>query len=305
MYSLLRCIAPPVGLGKNCPRRLAYKVCNFRASIRHTLPCPKRKHSTHSLPGLGMMTPHLSFLPSCPAPHSNLLDALVSRLISPPLQLAGERQPSEAVHTKLSGWALRVGVGCWVGAGGQALPVPRKQLSYLALPPGSQGWANGQTGWRPRAPEEEGLGTHRPGAAAPPSLKSPTARGFLVPVGGEDRGSRGPKAGPPASPLDGSTQLRLGTLGGGSQPGADVPARKKLSLFSPGWPEPDRVSGTPSRSYRQVSTGVEVRLQAWWPVRLGRHSYQPLDTSLDLEPCPVGWPRPCPWGAIRRVQEWL
>uniref|UniRef100_G3WM56 Voltage-dependent N-type calcium channel subunit alpha n=1 Tax=Sarcophilus harrisii TaxID=9305 RepID=G3WM56_SARHA len=25
MYSLLRCIAPPVGLGKNCPRRLAYK----------------------------------------------------------------------------------------------------------------------------------------------------------------------------------------------------------------------------------------------------------------------------------------
>uniref|UniRef100_A0A667ID21 Voltage-dependent N-type calcium channel subunit alpha n=1 Tax=Lynx canadensis TaxID=61383 RepID=A0A667ID21_LYNCA len=86
MYSLLRCIAPPVGLGKNCPRRLAYKVCNFRASIRHTLPCPKCKHSTHSLPGLGMTTPHLSFLLSCPAPHSNLLDALVPHLISRPLQ---------------------------------------------------------------------------------------------------------------------------------------------------------------------------------------------------------------------------
>lgn len=202
MYSLLRCIAPPVGLGKNCPRRLAYKVCNFRASIRHTLPCPKCKHSTHSLPGLGMTTPHLSFLLSCPAPHSNLLDALVPHLISRPLQLAGERQPSEAAHTKLSGWALRAGVGYWVGAGGQALPVPRKQLSYPALPPGSQVGANGQTGPRPRAPEEGSRGTSRPGAAAPPSLKSPTAQGFLVPGGGEDRGSGGPKAGPPASPLD-------------------------------------------------------------------------------------------------------
>ncbi|XP_072878248.1 voltage-dependent N-type calcium channel subunit alpha-1B isoform X4 [Chlorocebus sabaeus] len=46
MYSLLRCIAPPVGLGKNCPRRLAYKVCNFRASIQHTsLPETQTQHT--------------------------------------------------------------------------------------------------------------------------------------------------------------------------------------------------------------------------------------------------------------------
>lgn len=152
---------------------------------------------------------------------------------------------------------------------------PRKQLSFPALPPGSAGWANGQTGWRPRAPEEERMGTSRPGGAAPPSLKSLTTEGLLVPEGGEDRGSGGPKTGPPASPLDRSTQPRLGTLRGGPGPGAAVPARKKLLPFSPGWPEPDLVSGTPSRSHRQVSPGVEVRLQAWWPVYLGRQSSAP------------------------------
>lgn len=172
---------------------------------------------------------------------------------------------------------------------------PRKQLSFPALPPGSAGWANGQTGWRPRAPEEERMGTSRPGGAAPPSLKSLTTEGLLVPEGGEDRGSGGPKTGPPASPLDRSTQPRLGTLRGGPGPGAAVPARKKLLPFSPGWPEPDLVSGTPSRSHRQVSPGVEVRLQAWWPVYLGRHTHWPPDTSLDPQPCPVCWGQPCPW----------
>lgn len=96
----------------------------------HTLPCPKCKRSAHSLPGLGMRTPHLSFLLPCPAPHSNLLDALVPHLISRPLPLAGERPPSEAVHTKLAGWAWRAGVGCWVGAGGQALPVPEEAAVF-------------------------------------------------------------------------------------------------------------------------------------------------------------------------------
>lgn len=119
------------------------------------------------------------------------------------------------------------------------------------------------------------MGTSRPGGAAPPSLKSLTTEGLLVPEGGEDRGSGGPKTGPPASPLDRSTQPRLGTLRGGPGPGAAVPARKKLLPFSPGWPEPDLVSGTPSRSHRQVSPGVEVRLQAWWPVYLGRQSSAP------------------------------
>lgn len=30
MYNLLRVISPPLGLGKNCPNRVAYKVCNHR-----------------------------------------------------------------------------------------------------------------------------------------------------------------------------------------------------------------------------------------------------------------------------------
>lgn len=128
-------------------------------------------------------------------------------------------------------------------------------------------WSDGLEAKGPRGGEH---GHKQPGAAAPPSLKSPTTKGFLVPEGGEDRGSGGPKTGPPVSPLDQSTQPRLGTLGGGPGPGADVPVRKKLSLFSPGWPEPDCVSGTPSGSHRQVSPGVEVRLQAWWPVYLGK-----------------------------------
>lgn len=34
MYNLLRAIAPPLGLGKKCPHRVAYKVWNFRK------PCP-------------------------------------------------------------------------------------------------------------------------------------------------------------------------------------------------------------------------------------------------------------------------
>ena len=29
MYNLLRIISPPLGLGKNCPNRVAYKVCNL------------------------------------------------------------------------------------------------------------------------------------------------------------------------------------------------------------------------------------------------------------------------------------
>lgn len=30
MYNLLRIISPPLGLGKNCPNRVAYKVCKYR-----------------------------------------------------------------------------------------------------------------------------------------------------------------------------------------------------------------------------------------------------------------------------------
>lgn len=82
MYSLLRCIAPPVGLGKNCPRRLAYKVCNFRASIRHTsLPESQTQHTLPAWFGNDNTSP-LFPLP-CHAPHSGLLDALVPCLISP------------------------------------------------------------------------------------------------------------------------------------------------------------------------------------------------------------------------------
>ncbi|NXA54199.1 CAC1B protein, partial [Nothocercus julius] len=39
MYNLLRVIAPPLGLGKKCPHRVAYKVCNFRGSLRHFQLC--------------------------------------------------------------------------------------------------------------------------------------------------------------------------------------------------------------------------------------------------------------------------
>lgn len=35
MYNLLRVIAPPLGLGKKCPHRVAYKVWNFRDSLQH------------------------------------------------------------------------------------------------------------------------------------------------------------------------------------------------------------------------------------------------------------------------------
>lgn len=30
MYNLLRVISPPLGLGKNCPNRVAYKVCKYQ-----------------------------------------------------------------------------------------------------------------------------------------------------------------------------------------------------------------------------------------------------------------------------------
>ena len=32
MYNLLRVISPPLGLGKNCPNRVAYKVCKYQTS---------------------------------------------------------------------------------------------------------------------------------------------------------------------------------------------------------------------------------------------------------------------------------
>uniref|UniRef100_A0A8D1YHF6 Voltage-dependent N-type calcium channel subunit alpha n=1 Tax=Sus scrofa TaxID=9823 RepID=A0A8D1YHF6_PIG len=51
MYSLLPCIAPPVGLGKTCPRRLAYEVCHFSASIRCTV-FPARNADTAHAPCL-------------------------------------------------------------------------------------------------------------------------------------------------------------------------------------------------------------------------------------------------------------
>ena len=35
MYNLLRVISPPLGLGKNCPNRVAYKVCKYQ-----TFPSP-------------------------------------------------------------------------------------------------------------------------------------------------------------------------------------------------------------------------------------------------------------------------
>lgn len=33
MYNLLRVIAPPLGLGKRCPSRVAYKVCNSESQF--------------------------------------------------------------------------------------------------------------------------------------------------------------------------------------------------------------------------------------------------------------------------------
>lgn len=44
VHRLLRCIAPPAGLGRNCPRRAAYKVCPSRASLCSS--CPTRCHGT-------------------------------------------------------------------------------------------------------------------------------------------------------------------------------------------------------------------------------------------------------------------
>lgn len=53
MYNLLRVIAPPLGLGKKCPHRVAYKVWNFRDP------------SSISSPG------SVSFYPLFPPPSAN------------------------------------------------------------------------------------------------------------------------------------------------------------------------------------------------------------------------------------------
>lgn len=73
MYSLLRCIAPPVGLGKNCPRRVAYKVCSLGARATPSLPDSSTAHTPCLV--WGRLTPPL---PPRPRP---ALDAS-SRLIS-------------------------------------------------------------------------------------------------------------------------------------------------------------------------------------------------------------------------------
>uniref|UniRef100_A0A8D1G7V3 Voltage-dependent N-type calcium channel subunit alpha n=1 Tax=Sus scrofa TaxID=9823 RepID=A0A8D1G7V3_PIG len=65
MYSLLPCIAPPVGLGKTCPRRLAYEVCHFSASIRCTV-FPARNADTAHAPCLVGERQRLTCLPPCP-----------------------------------------------------------------------------------------------------------------------------------------------------------------------------------------------------------------------------------------------
>lgn len=130
MYSLLHCIAPPVGLGKNCPGRLAYKVCYFRASIRHTLPCSKCKHSTQSLPSVEVMTPLAPPALSCP--HSTPLDGLVSHRTPDPSSWLGAGSPVR-LHTELS-LGPEDEDQPLVGVGGQVPPVPRKQLSHPDLP---------------------------------------------------------------------------------------------------------------------------------------------------------------------------
>lgn len=119
--------APPVGLGMSCPRALAYKVLCFRAPIRHALPCPRCRHSTHSLPGVEVTTPLAPPALSCP--HSKPLDGLVS--LTPP---AGWGQAAPLNHTQSFLLGPEDEDQPLVGVGGQVPPVPRKRPSHPHLP---------------------------------------------------------------------------------------------------------------------------------------------------------------------------
>lgn len=117
MYNLLRVIAPPLGLGKKCPHRVAYKVWNFRDSLQHfpfwfcfffthpevqTQTVQKRNcNETNPLPEKRNDWLTASFFPGC-----------ISSLSTPTPQLAGDRQLYETVNPPAS---LLPGLGgkCW------------------------------------------------------------------------------------------------------------------------------------------------------------------------------------------------
>lgn len=62
MYKLVRVISPPLGLGENCPYRVACKVClpvlRHHLATGHTIPSPSLLHRHRASPG----NPDLAFL---------------------------------------------------------------------------------------------------------------------------------------------------------------------------------------------------------------------------------------------------
>ncbi|OBS66212.1 hypothetical protein A6R68_05248 [Neotoma lepida] len=67
MYNLLRCIAPPVGLGKNCPRRLAYKTSPLPAALHWAAMRSGRISYNDMFEMLKHMSPPLGLGKKCPA----------------------------------------------------------------------------------------------------------------------------------------------------------------------------------------------------------------------------------------------
>lgn len=134
MYRLLRCIAPPVGLGKNCPRRVAYKVCSLRARTTPSLPDSSTAHTPCLV--WGRLTP-----PRPPRPRP-ALDAS-SRLTSRPLHLAGD-----SAHKAF--W-LGLEQACWPLGGSQGPDVACAARGLSGFAPSSRGWAGGQRDGSSRA----------------------------------------------------------------------------------------------------------------------------------------------------------
>uniref|UniRef100_A0A8D1YCB6 Voltage-dependent N-type calcium channel subunit alpha n=1 Tax=Sus scrofa TaxID=9823 RepID=A0A8D1YCB6_PIG len=191
MYSLLPCIAPPVGLGKTCPRRLAYEVCHFSASIRCTVFPARNADTAHApcLVGERQHGAHRAFWLGCED-----RDQLLGRA-----------------------WGC-VGGRSHFCQGSSRLT--RICLQLLRVDLGSD---------RGQGPQRRGL----------------RGQGLWIRIAQQPRvESRSP--GRRTRPWGGST------------------CRGKA-----GWPEPYGVSGKQAGSIGR-GPGVEVRLQAWWPICLGK-----------------------------------
>uniref|UniRef100_A0A8D1BRK8 Voltage-dependent N-type calcium channel subunit alpha n=1 Tax=Sus scrofa TaxID=9823 RepID=A0A8D1BRK8_PIG len=206
MYSLLPCIAPPVGLGKTCPRRLAYEVCHFSASIRCTV-FPARNADTAHAPCL--VGERQAFWLGCED-----RDQLLGRAWG----CVGGRShfcQGSSRLTRICLQLLRVDLGSDRGQGPQ-----RRGL-------------RGQGLWIRIAQQPREVG------GAPKDRPSCFTSGFIHSVESRSPGRR-------TRPWGGST------------------CRGKA-----GWPEPYGVSGKQAGSIGR-GPGVEVRLQAWWPICLGK-----------------------------------